>query len=242
MLRFTIAKKLMLLVSIALLGFVISQVYSLWVERANSSRLAEVEKRIYPTLELTTVNLGSLLLMEQQINSSVTTGDAQVLADSAAHYEQIRKNLAQLSSLSSDLSSQVKVIDDQLQTWYSTATRIAESFINSTVNLEQVGAEASANAERLQNLRDSLATMKSETAKRFNESISETVESSQAAAQIALAIAAGAVVALIAIRPVLYRRCSAPLMIYCKPSMKSRSLLIMLRCRRRMPAQPPRAW
>ncbi|MFC3116031.1 methyl-accepting chemotaxis protein [Cellvibrio fontiphilus] len=205
MLRFTIAKKLMLLVSIALLGFVISQVYSLWVERANSSRLAEVEKRIYPTLELTTVNLGSLLLMEQQINSSVTTGDAQVLADSAAHYEQIRKNLAQLSSLSSDLSSQVKVIDDQLQTWYTTATRIAQSFIDSTVDLEQVGAEAAANAERLQNLRDSLATMKSETAKRFNESISETVESSQAAAQIALAIAVCAVVALIAISLVISR-------------------------------------
>lgn len=199
MLRLTIAKKLMLLVSIALLGFVVSQVYSMWVERANSSRLAEVEQRIYPTLELTTINLGSLLLMEQQINSSVTTGDAQVLEEAAVHYDEIRKNLAQLSSLSSDLSAQVRGIDTQLEAWYTTATRIAQSFINSTVNFEQVGAEAAANAERLQNLRASLATMKSETAKRFNESISETVSASQNAAHIALLIAICAVVALVII-------------------------------------------
>lgn len=199
MLRLTIAKKLMLLVSIALLGFVVSQVYSMWVERANSSRLAEVEQRIYPTLELTTINLGSLLLMEQQINSSVTTGDAQVLEEAAVHYDEIRKNLAQLSSLSSDLSAQVRGIDKQLEAWYTTATRIAQSFINSTVNFEQVGAEAAANAERLQNLRASLATMKSETAKRFNESISETVSASQNAAHIALLIAICAVVALVII-------------------------------------------
>lgn len=199
MLRLTIAKKLMLLVSIALLGFVVSQVYSMWVERANSSRLADVEQRIYPTLELTTINLGSLLLMEQQINSSVTTGDAQVLEEAAVHYDEIRKNLAQLSSLSSDLSAQVRGIDTQLEAWYTTATRIAQSFINSTVNFEQVGAEAAANAERLQKLRDSLATMKSETAKRFNESISETVSASQNAAHIALLIAICAVVALVII-------------------------------------------
>lgn len=199
MLRLTIAKKLMLLVSIALLGFVVSQVYSMWVERANSSRLADVEQRIYPTLELTTINLGSLLLMEQQINSSVTTGDAQVLQETAAHYEEIRKNLAQLSSLSSDLSAQVKGIDAQLEAWYTTATRIAQSFINNTVDFEKVGVEAAANAERLQKLRDSLATMKSETAKRFNESISETVSASQNAAHIALLIAICAVIALVII-------------------------------------------
>ncbi len=93
MLRLTIAKKLMLLVTIALLGFAISQGYSQWVERANGKRLAEVERRLYPTLELTTVNLGSLLLMEQQINSSVTTGDEAALEHADKHYQEIRENL-----------------------------------------------------------------------------------------------------------------------------------------------------
>ena len=134
MLRLTIAKKLMLLVTIALLGFVISQGYSLWVERANSSRLAEVQQSIYPTLELTTINLGALLLMEQKINSSVTTGDEQALADADKHYQEIRQNLGKLASLNGDIAAQAKALDAQLETWYTTAVRIAKSFIGGNVD------------------------------------------------------------------------------------------------------------
>ncbi len=205
MFRLTIAKKLMLLVAIALLGFVISQGYSLGVERANSGRLAEVEQRIYPTLELTTINLGSLLLMEQQINSSVTTGDEQALADADKHYQEIRGNLQKLSALSGDLSVQVKDIDTQLQDWYTTAVRIAKSFIAGTVDFEKVGAEAGANADRLTALRKSLSSMKSETAKHFNESISETISASKNATRIALMIAVCVVIALLVISVVTSR-------------------------------------
>ena len=199
MFRLTIAKKLMLLVAIALSGFVISQGYSLVVERANSGRLAEVEQRIYPTLELTTINLGSLLLMEQQINSSVTTGDEQALAEADKHYQEIRGNLQKLSALSGDLSVQVEDIDRQLQDWYTTAVRIAKSFIAGTVDFEKVGQEAATNADRLTALRKSLSSMKSETAARFNESISETILASQNASKIALGIAVCVVISLLVI-------------------------------------------
>lgn len=205
MLRMTIAKKLMLLVTIALLGFVISQGYSMWVERANSSRLAEVEQRIYPTLELTTINLGSLLLMEQQINSSVTTGDEQALDDAGKHYQEIRENLATLSALSSDLSVQAKALDTQLENWFTTSVRIAKSFIGGTVDFEKVGAEAAANAETLKQLRASLSQMKSETAKHFNESIRATIDDSKNAAQVVLMISVCAVAALLAVSTIISR-------------------------------------
>ena len=205
MLRLTIAKKLMLLVTIALLGFVISQGYSMWVERANSARLAAVEQRIYPTLELTTINLGSLLLMEQQINSSVTTGDEQALADADKHYQEIRQNLEKLSNLSSDLSVQVNDIDTQLEDWYTTAVRIAKSFIGGNVDFDKVGAEAAANAEKLKELRKSLSHMKSETANHFNQSIRETVDDSKSAARIVLIISVCAVVALLIVSSIIGR-------------------------------------
>ena len=205
MLRLTIAKKLMLLVTIALLGFVISQGYSLWVERANSSRLAEVQQSIYPTLELPTINLGALFLMEQKINSSVTTGDEQALADADQHYQEIRQNLGKLASLNGDIAAQAKALDAQLETWYTTAVRIAKSFIGGNVDFEKVGAEAAANAEILKDLRKSLSNMKSETAKHFDESISETVNASKQAARILLIISVCAVVALLIVSSIIGR-------------------------------------
>ena len=209
MLRMTIAKKLMLLVTIALLGFVISQGYSMWVERANSDRLAEVEQRIYPTLELTTINLGALLLMEQQINSSVTTGDEQALEDADKHYQEIRQNLATLSSLSSDLSVQAKALDAQLENWFTTSVRIAKSFIGGNVDFEKVGAEAAANAELLKNLRASLSQMKSDTSTHFNESIRATIDDSKNAARVVLIISICAIAALLVLSSIIGRSITA---------------------------------
>src|SRR3954468_4444778 len=106
MLSLKISQKLMLLVAISILAFVVSQGYTMIVERGNSARLKDVELRLYPTLELTTINLGDLLLMEQQINSSVTTGDEQALEVAEQHYQNIRKNLNTLAGLSDELKTQ----------------------------------------------------------------------------------------------------------------------------------------
>ncbi len=205
MLRLTIAKKLMLLVTIALLGFVISQGYSQWVERFNSERLAEVERRLYPTLDMTTVNLDSLLLMEQQINSSVTTGDEAPLEHAEKHYQEIRANLQKLSVLNKAMGTQLQEIDGVLQDWYTTAVRIAKSFIGGNVDFEKVGAEAATNAEKLKKLRKMLATMKENTAQEFTSSIRTTIESSKSAGRIALAIAVCVVIALVVLSSVIGR-------------------------------------
>ncbi len=176
----TIAKKLMLLIVIALLGFVISQGYSQWVERGNSTRLVQVEQKLYPTLELTTVNLGSLLLMEQQINNSVTTGDESALDQAESYYQEIRNNLQKLSNLNDSLTMQVEDIDSLLQDWYSTSLRIARSFIGGNVDYEKVSIETSANGDKLKELRKLLSSMREDTRSEFTSSISETVESSKA--------------------------------------------------------------
>lgn len=209
MLRLTIAKKLMLLVAISLLGFVISQSYSQWVERANSERLYDVEQRLYPTLDMTTGNLGSLLLMEQEINSSVTTGDESALEQAEVHYREIRGNLQNLAALNATKSARLNEIDNVLQDWYSSATRIARGFIGGNVDLEKISAEASANAEKLKTLRQLLSTMKEETNAEFATSIRHTIESSRSAGRIALAIALCVVILLILFSSIIGRSITA---------------------------------
>lgn len=205
MLRLTIAKKLLLLVAISLLGFVISQFYSQWVEHTNSNRLSEVEQRLYPTLDMTTVNLDSLLLMEQQINSSVTTGDEAPLEQAEKHYQEIRANLQKLSVLNKAMGTQLQEIDGVFQDWYTTATRIAKSFIGGNVDFEKVGAEAAVNADKLKKLRKMLATMKENTTQEFTSSIRTTIESSKSAGHIALAIAVCVVILLVVLSSIIGR-------------------------------------
>ncbi|MDO3387866.1 methyl-accepting chemotaxis protein [Gilvimarinus sp. SDUM040013] len=189
-----ISHKLLLIVGIALIAFVISQGYTLYVERGNAARLVDVQKNLYPSLELTTINLGTLLSMEQNISSAVTTGDPDILEQASSQYDLIASNLKRLQVLGTP--SIDKALSD-LDEWYSTATQIAEGFIDGTVDFSRVAEDAKRNADRLKSLTQSLELMKSNTEANFTNSISETLAGASRASGISLGISIVAVVVLV---------------------------------------------
>jgi methyl-accepting chemotaxis protein len=199
MLSLKISQKLMLLVGISILAFVVSQGYTMLVERENTLRLKNVEQRLYPTLELTTVNLGALLLMEQQINSAVTTGDEQALEPAEQHYKDIRANLNKISGLSDELKGQSADIEKLLIAWHDPAVRIAKDFISGKVDMTKIATETAANADRLNSLKHALEAMKKTTAQAFTESISQTLDSAQTAGSVARSIAIFAIIGMVGI-------------------------------------------
>ena len=197
MLKLKISHKLLLIVVIALVAFVVSQGYTLAVERGNAKRLEDVQERLYPTLELTTVNLATLLLMEQYINSAVTTGDTEPLNDANKQYQLIQSNLGRLESLGE--RDKARAVGDMLDTWYQTATGIARSFIDGTVDFSKVADDARRNAERLNQLREQLDTMKQQTENNFTQSIGATLQGSATAGKISLGISIIAIIVLVTI-------------------------------------------
>jgi methyl-accepting chemotaxis protein len=192
-----ISQKLSLLVGVAIVAFVISQGFSIVTERSNSERLNQVKDRLYPTLELTTVNLGQLQLMEQQINGSVATGDDQQLANTREFRDTIVANLREISSLNPDLTQDSKALSKTLERYYSEATRIATAIIEGTADFSRIGDEASANADRLKQLRTDLNGMRLQTRNRFQEAITDTVEASSNSTSLAITILVVALVLLI---------------------------------------------
>lgn len=191
-----ISQKLGLLVGIAIVAFVISQGFSIMTERSNSERLNQVKDRLYPTLELTTVNLGQLQLMEQQISGSVATGDDQKLDDTREFRDTIVANLREITRLNPELASQSKALSQSLARYYSEATRIATAIIEGTADFSRIGDEASANAARLEQLRANLNEMRLQTRKRFQDAITDTVEASSNATSLAITILVVALIVL----------------------------------------------
>ncbi|HEY9120133.1 MAG TPA: HAMP domain-containing protein, partial [Marinobacter sp.] len=183
-----ISQKLSLLVGVAIIAFVISQGLSIVTERSNSERLNQVRDRLYPTLELTTVNLGQLQLMEQQINGSVATGDDQQLEDTQEFRHTIVANLREISSLNPELAGKSKALGQSLERYYAEATRIATAIIEGTADFSRIGDEASENAARLEKLRADLNDMRLQTRSRFQDAITETVEASSNSTSLAISI------------------------------------------------------
>ncbi|WP_166256183.1 methyl-accepting chemotaxis protein [Marinobacter salicampi] len=186
--KFKISQKLGLLVVVAVLAFVISHSFAIVTERANSERLNQVKDRLYPTLELTTINQGQLRLMEQQINGSVATGDDQQLEATREYLDTITSNLGEISSLNPALANEARTLRQGLQSYYDNATRIATAIINGTADFSRIGEEAAINANRLEQLRADLDAMRVKTRESFQSAITNTVEASSDASSVAIII------------------------------------------------------
>lgn len=206
-----ISHKLALLVVVAITAFVVSQAFSILTERSNSQRLAEVRDQLYPSLELSTINRGLLQLIENQINSAVTTGDDQQLEATAAQKNDITSNLQKISALNPGLSQQANQLSRDLEAYYSEANRIAMAIIDGTADFGRIGQEASANANRLEKLRGDLDTMRNTMETRLVDAIDNTTAASSEASTVSLLILVVALIALVALSLVIGRSISSSL-------------------------------
>ena len=206
-----ISHKLALLVVIAIAAFVAAQGFSILTERSNSDRLSTVRDRLYPTLDLTTVNQGQLKLMEQQINSAVTTGDEQQLAETRAQLATIQGNLERIAALDPALESRAEELGDNLQTYYDTAVRIATSMIDGTADFSEIGQQAARNADRLKALHSELESMRNLTLEQFQEAINTTVSSSRESTTVSIIILLVAVIVLAGLSLIIGRSISSSL-------------------------------
>jgi methyl-accepting chemotaxis protein len=206
-----ISHKLALLVVVAITAFVVSQAFSILTERSNSQRLAEVRDQLYPSLELSTINRGLLQLIENQINSAVTTGDDQQLEATAAQKNDITSNLQKIADLNPGLSQQANQLGRDLDTYYSNANRIAMAIIDGTADFGRIGQEASANANRLEKLRSDLDAMRNAMETRLVDAIDNTTAASTEASTVSLLILVVALIALVALSLVIGRSISSSL-------------------------------
>lgn len=203
-----ISQKLGLLVGIAIVAFIVSQGFAFLTERSNSERLNEVKDRLYPTLELTTINEGQLKLMEQQINGSVATGDDQQLAATETYRDTIESNLVAIAELNPAQADTARQLRRDLNAYYDNATRMATAIIDGSADFSRIGDDAARNATRLEELQADLGSMLDANRARFEAAISETVDASSNARALAGIILVVAVITLIVISLVIGRSIS----------------------------------
>ncbi|WP_440905485.1 methyl-accepting chemotaxis protein [Catenovulum sp. SX2] len=192
-----ISHKLMAMVVITILSFVITQFYAQMIESQNTKSLQKLESRLYPILELTTENLGSVLLMEQQFSSAVTTADEASIEQAKTYYENIKENIRQINNLSPEQKQQQRQIENLLDTWVEASEKMSRGFINGTVDFSTIATDAANNAKTLENLKETMAQLRSQIRKEFTDAISSTIDSSKEANHLTVAIAIVAVIGLI---------------------------------------------
>ncbi|EWH10445.1 histidine kinase, HAMP region [Catenovulum agarivorans DS-2] len=184
-----ISHKLMAMVAITVLAFSITQFYAQMVESQNAKSLQRLESRLYPILEMTTENVGSVLLMEQQFNSAVTTGDEQSIEQASAYYQTIKQNIAQINKLAPELKTSQKTLENLLDSWTNKSIEISKGFIDGTVDFSTIATDAAKNAQVLEQLKEAMERMRTNVRSEFTQAITSTIDSSAEANRLTLIIA-----------------------------------------------------
>jgi len=203
--RISISQKLGLLVAIALLAYIGSQGFSLITERENAQRLSLVEEELFPTLELSTINLGELSLIELLTNNAVATGDEQQLEQTAQHYQRIKDNLRTLEQLNQAQRTSFRELANDLDAYYNNALEIAAAIIDGSADFSRIGDQAARNVQRLDDLRQSMNRVQEQTRQEFTEALSHTAQASSRATTIALVILAASAALLIVLGVIISR-------------------------------------
>lgn len=195
--RLPISWKLALLVIVALVAFLITQGYSLLNQSHNTDRLNEVHERLFPTMEVATINLGQLKLMQARFSSAVITGNDEKITEAQTHYQTIKENLGQLRDLNPTMNRRLNGLEGDLDTYFNNAQRIAKGFISGDADMGKLSQQASENAERLEQLTTRVTVFREETRATFEESIAQTVKTSRKSATVGLIIMVGAIAVLV---------------------------------------------
>ncbi|MEQ6885784.1 methyl-accepting chemotaxis protein [Salicola sp. Rm-C-2C1-2] len=195
--RLSIALKLALLVGITVIALIVTQGFNLYTQSQNADRLNLVDEELYPTMELATVNLGQLELMEAQINSAVTTGNEDKLAETETYHKTIQDNLSELKTTAPEMRDRFNRLSQELERYYSEATRIASAFIEGDADMSALSQDASANSDRLKQLKADMKELRDQARSDFNTAIDDTVTTTEQSTTLGLTIATIAIVALV---------------------------------------------
>ncbi|QBF84454.1 methyl-accepting chemotaxis protein [Shewanella maritima] len=169
-----IRHRVALLTVAAIISFVIAAVINKSTSNSNEERLDLIQYKLYPALNLSTINDGLLLQLDQLIQSAVTTGEEESLDTAAQMVGQISDNLSSLSSLFPQQRQQTERLKSDLQTYHVNANQLVAEFLKDDVDFNKIKNQAAANADRYQSLVSQFSTMKDEFAVQFEHSIEAT--------------------------------------------------------------------
>ncbi|MBR9727045.1 methyl-accepting chemotaxis protein [Shewanella intestini] len=183
-----ISHRITILTVVAIISFVIAAVVNKSTSNANEARLDLIQEQLYPALNLTTINDGLLLQLDQLIQTTVTTGDEESLDTVAQMVEQIAANLSTLSQLFPSQRSDNDNLKKELNTYHSNAKTLVNEFLKDDVDFNKIKHQAAENAERYQVLTKHFVAKKQNFADQFEQSIQSTKLAATEANQLFLII------------------------------------------------------
>lgn len=192
-----ITHKIAALCFVVIVGFVTYIVSNVIVVAENKDRLSQLSSTYYPVLEAATISNSKIAELTQAIETSVTIGDEELLAETEAVFNEIEKQLSMISTLQPSKRSVVTKFNQDLSNYYKSATYLANGLIMGTISIEELSSLAEKNSVELELLLGELAEFKATSQDEFTHLIDTSIQRSDQSQNRGITIGVGVVVLLL---------------------------------------------
>ncbi len=192
----TIKAKILLILVTAIIGFVIYIAANAWSLNSNKTNLEEITSVHFPALQRTKQAVNLLARIEDQLQLAVTTGDSEQLTGIETSRVQLVQALSEAGSLSKQISSDTKDLEDKFNAYYSAAYKLSSDMIDGSIDFSNIQSIVQDKKEKFDQVTSSLDNLNERQTRILSGIIDSTNETSSLALLWGIGIGIATVVVL----------------------------------------------
>ncbi|MDB2386845.1 methyl-accepting chemotaxis protein [Shewanella sp.] len=181
-----IKHRITLLTLVSILSFILALFINERSVQENADRLNYVNNKLFPALQLATVNESLITQLEKTIESAITTGDEDALTTVDKMVNQTMMNLNRISQNLPEEAMKAAQMRQSLTLYHKHAKALVDAFLKDDVDLNLIKDKAAENATRYRTMLQAYQVKKNSLEKQFQQAIEQTLASSNSAANMML--------------------------------------------------------
>jgi len=180
--------KILLIVLIAVIGFIGTLSYNFLVTNENANRLENVRNIYFPTLERIDANLVRLGKIKETLNAAVASAEIDLIDETDELAIQTRLAFDEASALDSETAGGIKKVSSLFNNYYADAKQLTTGMIESTIKSADIKQAVEKMRASLSKYNSTLKAFRTASYNRFTTSITDANKASQIALKIGVAI------------------------------------------------------
>jgi methyl-accepting chemotaxis protein len=185
-----IKKKILLIPTIAIMGFLLFLGFVINSGAKNTARFIEIEDIYFPVLELSNKNIVLLDQVSEILANAAATGEQDLLDQALKIEGQIKENLALQTDLRPTQLDDVQIIKSKLQNYTSITFDLTQKMIDGTIDFSSLGAISAKKAEAEDAIKQALSDIRTSNHEAFIQTVSDAKETESSNLQFGILIGA----------------------------------------------------
>jgi len=195
--RLTIKLKILLIATVALLGFLTISIFQYITNSANEVRLNDVKSVHFPVMNYLQHNIGRLDKIKVGFNAAAVDGDEDMLAETEVLAKETRQAFIAASGLDQKLSSELQELVSLFNDYYEKGHKLTVAMIEESISREQVQQQMSGMVDVLNRLTKKLTVLNKRSYDNFIHSLDKANSASESALEVGMLVGLVSVVTLL---------------------------------------------